>query len=148
MPYFDPGKLYSVSWRGRPPHMLEQDLPTWEVFRQKYGSKFRGFYYDVRLSWHITEVPAMPTMMLKFYFSSFTKRIDAVGVTDREYWIIEVATQPHLRAIGQVITYKTLWDEVSTLRDMPAIMVIVGSRIDPDIIFVCEKWDIKVIQVP
>src|SRR4030042_1521136 len=43
------GNEYSPLWRGKYPHMLEEDRPVWERFLNQYTNLFERIYYDVRV---------------------------------------------------------------------------------------------------
>ena len=62
-----------------------------------------------------------------------SKRADAIAELENEVWIIEVAKEPGLRALGQVQVYHALW-----LRDpkitKPEKGVLVADRIDKDLL--------------
>jgi len=62
-----------------------------------------------------------------------SKRADAMAELENEVWIIEVAKEPGLRALGQLQVYRALW-----LRD-PKIMkierpILVADTINKDLL--------------
>ena len=61
--------------------------------------------------------------MKKMWYASTAKRIDAIGEKKNELWIIEVASSPYLRAVGQCLSYKFLWEEDPKI-DKPARMIL------------------------
>jgi len=71
-----------------------------------------------------------------------SKRADAIAETSTETWLIEVADYPGLRAVGQLLVYKTLWDEDPKIKK-PVDLVLVSERIDVDLATACVSAGIK-----
>jgi len=127
------GKPYSLDWRGDPPHMLKVDVPIWYRFLEKYGSPFLNLYYDCLLGGPFLDVEELKDPYKRDWRILNSKRADAIAELEHEVWIIEVAREPGLRAIGQVQVYRALW-----LRD-PKIMkierpVLVADTINKDLL--------------
>ena len=72
------------------------------------------------------------------------KSIDLVVHTDQEIWIIEVKLKLNWEAFGQVIAYEHLFR-----KENPKVQVqkgIVCKDIDPEILAICEEFNIKVFM--
>lgn len=123
---------YGLEWRGRPPHMLMEDIPVWYRFLEREAPAFQKLYYDVLLGgpW-LTPDEEKDTLKRMWRFN-ISKRADVVAETKDEVWIIEVALDPGMRSMGQLMTYKTLWLEDPVIDKTP-VMVIVCQRLDPDL---------------
>jgi hypothetical protein len=135
----DLGRSYSLDWRGDPPHMLKPDIPIWYRFLALYGSPFRKLYYDCWLGGP-TLTPQERKDPLKLNWRGLlVKRADAIVELDDELWIIEVSADPGLRAIGQLISYGTLWKRdpkiAKTLR-----LVLVARTIEEDLLDVAAEY--------
>jgi len=140
------GDTYSIEWRGRPKQMLSQDVPVWHAFLDQYGTKFQHFYYNVCVggaNWRESKEDPVHALM---WYHMTCKRIDALGVKPEEIWIIEVATVPGLRAVGQLMTYFHLWN-LEPLIDLPIKNVLVCERLDDDLTYVLQKYGISIIKV-
>lgn len=126
------GPKYSIEWRGRPPHMLQEDIPVWYRFLEREGPAFAALYYDVLLGgpWLSPEEERDP--LKKGWRANLAKRADAVAELSDELWIIEVALDPGLRSAGQLITYLALWNEDPKSPKAPR-MILVSERLDPDL---------------
>jgi len=127
------GRPYSLDWRGDPPHMLKVDVPIWYRFLEKYGSPFIKLYYDCLLGGPFMTPEELEDPYKRDWRILNSKRADAIAELENEVWIIEVAREPGLRALGQVQTYRALW-----LRD-PKIMkierpVLVADTINKDLL--------------
>lgn len=127
------GQKYNTDWKGKPPHMLKVDVPVWWRFLEKYSKGILWIYYDCLLGGPFLTPEEEKDPLKKMWRASTAKRADAIAELENEVWIIEVASDPGLRALGQLQTYRALW-----LRD-PIIMkiekmVLVCDRIDPDLL--------------
>jgi len=127
------GRPYSLDWRGYPPHMLKVDVPIWYRFLEKYGAPFLNLYYDCLLGGPFLTPEELKDPYMRDWRVLNSKRADAIAELEGEVWIIEVAKEPGLRAVGQVQVYHALW-----LRD-PKIakiekVVLVADRIDKDLL--------------
>jgi len=105
----DLGKTYPLDWRGNPPHMLKQDVPVWYRFLEKWGSGFLNLYYDCLLGGPLLDAEEKKDPLKWMWRVNLAKRADAIAELENEVWIIEVAPDPGLRILGQLIAYKTLW---------------------------------------
>lgn len=137
------GRPYSLNWRGKPPHMLQPDIPVWYNFLEKWGSQFKKLYYDCMLGGksYTPEEKKDPIIKMARFLSA--KRADAIAELDKEVWIIEVTNDAGLRTLGQVQTYRVLW-----LRDpviaKPEKVVIVCGTISPDFLDAATMYGVLV----
>ena len=146
MSYFDTGSRYSQYWDGVPPHMLNNDIPTWREWREKYGKDYDYMLYDVKLTTIDIGEMDITKPAFRMWMANISKRIDVVAVRDNEVYIIEVTERAFLRAVGQAICYAEIWKKVST---MPHKMTscILCKRADVDIMMTCKAHNIKLIVV-
>lgn len=94
----------------------------------------------------MTKVNASEAMK-KMWYASTAKRIDAIGEKEDEIWIIEVAASPYLRAVGQCLSYKFLWEEDPKI-GKPVTAVLVCYFIDSDIERVLKHHGAQVLKIP
>jgi hypothetical protein len=142
----DIGQEFSVTWRGDPAQMLPPDVPLWHLFLDRYGSQFIRFFYNVRVGGpDMTKVIADEAMK-KMWYASTAKRIDAIGEKKDELWIIEVASSPYLRAVGQCLSYRFLWNEDPKI-NKPAKMVLLCYFLDSDLRKVLEHYKVMVLTI-
>jgi len=126
------GDPYSPLWRGKYPHMLEEDRPVWEKFLIQNLELFKRIYYDVRVGGVYPGPEYGDEKMREMFYMNTAKRIDALGELEDQIWIIEVALRPGLRATGQLLTYLALWyDDPRILK--PARAVLVAQSVDSDL---------------
>ena len=141
------GKTFSIDYRGRPPHMLDQDIPVWYRFLESYGDMFINLYYDVFVGgpWYSKEKLADPLFYMWRALTS--KRIDALGETEKELFLIEVNSDPGLRAVGQLQVYAKLWAEDPKI-NKPIVKVLVCAVVDPDLLSAAASLDIQTYVMP
>lgn len=141
------GKPYAIDWRGRPPHMLKQDVPVWYRFLEKWGHLFINLFYDCMLGGPTLSPEEEKDPMKRMWRANLAKRADAIGETQTEAWIIEVADSPGLRAIGQLLTYLSLWQEDPKIAKIERA-VLVCNFVDTDLIASAAKYGIQTYVMP
>jgi len=139
----DLGKPYALEWRGNPPHMLARDVPVWYRFLEKWSSGILNLYYDCLLGGPDLVAEEKKDPLKWMWRVNLAKRADAIAEFSNEVWIIEVASDPGLRFLGQIQIYRSLW-----LRDPPIDKiekpVLVAERIDPDILDAAGMYGVMV----
>lgn len=128
----DLGRKYSVYWKGKPPHMLQPDIPVWYRFLEGWRDNFIALYYDCLLGGPEAEPDEERDPMKRMWRALTSKRADAIAELDEELWLIEVSAYPGMRALGQLLTYHTLWLNDPKI-DKPIKMVLVADQIDMDV---------------
>lgn len=137
------GKPYSLTWRGHPPHMLLPDVPVWYRFLEKYSYPFQNLYYDVLLGMAELTHEEKRDPLKRDWQILTAKRADALAELPDQVWIIEVADDPGLRALGQLLTYQALWVRDPVIKK-PEKLVLVVERIDPNLLDACGMHSILV----
>ena len=140
------GRSYSVDWRGRPPHMLDPDVPVWYRFLDTYGAYFQALYYDSLLGGPFLTPAQEQNPFQRMWRANTAKRTDAIAELSTEIWIIEVASYPGLRAVGQLQVYQSLWIEDPQIMK-PERLVLVADRIDNDLGAACGRVGIQIYLV-
>ena len=142
----DLGSAFEITWRGDPQQMLPPDVPLWHLFLDRYASSFERFFYNVRVGGpDMTNVIADEAIK-KMWYASTAKRIDVIGEREKEIWIIEVASSPYLRAVGQCLSYLFLWNEDPKI-NKPAKMVLLCPFIDSDLRRILKHNGVHIITL-
>jgi len=141
------GEPFEITWRGEPQQMLPADVPLWHLFLDHYASNFERFYYNVRVGGPDMTVLKVDLAMAKMWYASTAKRIDAIGEKKNEIWIIEVASSPYLRAVGQMVSYHFLWDLDPKIKK-PVKDILVCYFIDSDLEKILKHYKVQVIKIP
>lgn len=127
------GRSYQKEWLGRPPHMLESDVPVWWRFLNKWGWQFKNIYYDVLLGGPRYTETQLKDPLIRMWRQQLSKRADAIAELSEQVWIIEVSFSPGLRSIGQLQTYRALWTrDIKIFK--PEKPVLVCEEIEPDLL--------------
>lgn len=140
------GNPQSTLWRGNPPHMLREDIPTWLKFINQYYGQFESIYYDVLVGGPFLSPEEEKDPLKWMWRYNNSKRLDAVAKLKSEIWLIEVSSRPGLRAIGQLMTYVALWQEDDPFQIIER-PVLVCEAIDTDLIYSASKYNIQTIVV-
>lgn len=141
------GRPYAVDWRGRPPHMLRPDVPVWYRFLEKWGHLFVNLYYDCLLGGPYLTPEEEKDPIKRMWRATTSKRADAIGETEKETWIIEVASSPGLRAVGQLQVYMALWQEDPKIAKIER-PVLVCDVVDTDLISAAARYGIQTYVMP
>lgn len=112
--------------------MLQPDIPVWYRFLDEWKDHFIALYYDCLLGGPVVEPAKEKDPMTKMWRALTSKRADAIAELENEVWLIEVSAYPGMRALGQLLTYHTLWLQ-DPKNDKPIKMVLVADQIDPDV---------------
>ena len=126
--------------------MLPPDVPLWHLFLDRYASNFERFFYNVRVGGPDISKIKGDLALAKMWYASTAKRIDAIGEKKGEIWIIEVAASPYLRAVGQCLSYKFLWEEDPKI-DKPAKMILLCPFIDSDLERILKHYGVTIIKI-
>lgn len=112
--------------------MLPPDIPVWYRFLEIWGHEIQTLYYDCLLGGpFLTEEEELDPIKKSWRYVN-AKRPDAIAETKDEVWIIEVAANPGLRAMGQVFSYQMLWQEDPKIEKIDR-MVLVVETLDTDL---------------
>ena len=139
-------KAFSLEWRGTPPHMLAPDVPVWYRFLESKQARFTSLYYDALLGAPDLTPEEEKDPIKRMWKFNISKRADVITTTDNEVWIIEVADDPGLRALGQLHVYRTLWLQDPVI-NLPERLILVCERIDPHLLDAAIQHGVKVYEV-
>jgi hypothetical protein len=142
----DLGEPFAITWRGDPPQMLPPDVPLWHLFLDRQAWEFERFYYNVRVGGPDISQIKGDLAIAKCWYAATAKRIDAIAEKKKELWIIEVASAPYIRAVGQCLTYPFLWN-LDPKISKPASMVLLCYYVDADLERVLKHHRVKIITI-
>jgi hypothetical protein len=141
------GEPFEITWRGDPQQMLPADVPLWHRFLDRYASSFERFFYNVRVGGPDVSKIEGDEVLKRMWYLNTAKRIDAIGEKENELWIIEVASSPYLRAVGQMLTYRFLWD-LDPKINKPVKDVLLCYYLDSDLEKVLKHHKVEVLTIP
>jgi len=137
------GPKYSTSWRGKPPHMLKVDIPIWYDFLKKHKEKFISLHYDCLLGGPAFTPANYDEKLRGMWKYLGSKRADVIAETIDKIWIIEVTSLATIKALGQLMIYKSLWLE-DPKNSKPVEMVLVCSEPDSDVLAGMKSYNIRI----
>ena len=140
------GEPFEITWRGDPQQMLPADVPLWHRFLDRYASNFERFFYNVRVGGPDVSTIEGDEVLKRMWYLNTAKRIDAIGEKENEIWIIEVASSPYLRAVGQMLTYHFLWN-LDPKINKPVKDVLLCYYLDSDLEKVLKHHGVSVIAI-
>jgi hypothetical protein len=140
------GPAFEITWRGTPEQMLFSDVPLWHRFLDRYAYEFERFYYNVRVGGPDVSKIEGDEQLKRMWYLNTAKRIDAVGEKKNEIWIIEVASSPYLRAVGQCLSYGFLWAEDPKI-NKPVKTILVCPYIDSDLERILKHYGVWVLTI-
>ncbi|TKJ24801.1 MAG: hypothetical protein CEE41_05170 [Hadesarchaea archaeon B3_Hades] len=123
--------------------MLDADIPVWYRFLEKWGHSFLNLYYDCLLGGPYLLPGEEKDPLKKMWRHNLSKRADAIAELEKEVWIIEAASHPGLRAIGQCVAYQSLWLEDPKIAKIER-PVLVCEVLDTDVGAVCGRMGVMV----
>ena len=142
----DLGEPFLITWRGDPQQMLPADVPLWHLFLDRHAWEFERFYYNVRVGGPDISSIKGDLAIAKCWYAATAKRIDVIAEKKKEIWIIEVASAPYIRAVGQCISYPFLWKQDPKIKK-PFKMVLLCYYLDADLKRVLDNYKVKIITI-
>ena len=127
--------------------MLREDVPVWYRFLEKWGGLFVNLYYDCLLGGPTLSLEEEKDPYQRMWRATTSKRADAIAELEKEVWIIEVATTPGLRAVGQLMVYVSLWIEDPAIAK-PERAILVCQALDVDLIASAARYGIQTYAMP
>ncbi|KKN05288.1 hypothetical protein LCGC14_1088790 [marine sediment metagenome] len=140
------GPALSPKVRRRYEQMMVEDMGPWTEFLRSDSMPLLQVWYNVHVGQAVEVPDGSPEYMKAHAAAVSRKRIDAVGRTANEIWIIEVKPYATMYAIGQVIVYEVLFRREFEM-NMPSRKVIVAASSDPDILEAAAKYEVKLVNV-
>jgi hypothetical protein len=146
MPAIYPPILLPGTFRGNYPHMAKLDGAVWTRFLEAHADAFLGFYYDVALGGRRIEGLALSDEEVIGWQYNTALKLDAVGLTESQAWIIEVRPNATASALGSALCY-TLVAEREDAFPLQLVPVICCETIQPDVEWAAQRLGITIVRV-
>lgn len=132
--------------RSRYPHMLPEDAIVWSGFIESGFGEIREVWYDVHVGTAVIAPVALGEAMQRVADAVTRKRIDVVGRVGGGFWVIEVKPICGMKALGQAVTYRRLFNE--EFGDGSDIVgVVICFQVEGDVIETAEELGVLVIAL-
>jgi len=129
------------------PHMMPADILIWSRYLSSDPFPDASVAYDLHVGTPAGPLEGLSPEYERMAAALSTKRIDAVVYKPRSTLIVEVKPYAGAGAIGQVLTYRLLYE-----RDFPGchvpIPVIVTDQPQLDTPWLCNQLNIQLIVCP
>ena len=119
------GKLTNYS------RLSREDSAIWEEYISRFPNRKWQMDYDVKVGLGRQTLDDIPPKLKKDWYDLTRKRIDAVAWAPDKIFIIELKPKASLSAIGQVLGYSELWEDIHDNSRLVKPMIICRSS-DPD----------------
>jgi len=146
MPAVYPPEVLPASFRGHYPHMARRDVEVWGRFLDLFSTNFLGFAYDVAVGGYRLEGLELAEPELLGWQYNTALKVDAVGITTTQAWVIEVRPEATVSALGAALTYALVLDREGVF-ELPLLPVICCQQIQPDVEWASAKVGVRVVKV-
>ena len=126
--------------------MLTPDIPVWFRFLDVYGGMFQKLYYDSLIGAPRLNAVQELNPLLRMYRHNAARRTDAITELANEVWLIEVADDPGLRSIGQLLAYRVLWIRDPVIQK-PEKLVLVAETIEENLLDAASSYGILIFLI-
>ena len=123
-----------------------EDVAVWEKFIDSHPDKPWMMDYDVKVGLGRETMEDLPPELQKDWRDLTRKRIDAVAWAPDAIYIIELKPQATLGAIGQVLGYSELWEDLHNSGRRVHPLILCNST-DPDTKRVAAASGVELIVV-
>ena len=128
------------------PHMKPRDVEIWERFITKFPDEYSECQYD----FDVGDPPPFNTLWEggedKNQDALYRLKIDVVGYKAGKFDVIEIKPDANPATIGQVLSYKALYERDEDLRG-PVGGVIITDRLRPNMDWLCKEADVRLFVV-
>lgn len=83
---------------------------------------------------------------MRMWRQNTARRTDAITELENEIWLIEVADDPGLRSIGQLLAYRVLWIRDPVIAK-PEKLVLVAETIEENLLDAASSYGINIYLI-
>lgn len=114
------------------PGLMPQEVAVLREWLRLHESEYDRFEYNCRVGIGNDPGPTYSPAMRDMALNLTRKRIDAIAWKSNQATLIEVKKRATLAAVGQIVSYRTLWTADNPLAPAP-ILLLVASSFDADV---------------
>jgi len=126
--------------------MMVEDMGPWTEFLKSDSMPLQEVWYNVHVGQAVAVPEGSPEYMRAHAQAVSRKRIDVIGRTKKELWIIELKPHANMQAIGQALVYEDLFSG-EFVKSLPTVPVIVATTCDMDILEAAKKYGVRIIAL-
>ena len=129
------------------PRMSSEDTQIWKRFLSQYGEDYTSFDYDFKVGDGVLPDLPIPEQFIKDFQELTRKRIDALGYDPSGVTIFEVKPRAGTAALGQLLTYKSLFLKSYPAVNVNALKLVCEIATDEEIALY-QQYGIEIIILP
>lgn len=141
-----PGRIYSMKWRGRYPHLMPLDRAIWERFLDKYQDDFLAVQYDIMLGEGAPAPDNFSESDKRILYYATVKRADCLLILRDKLILVEVKPRLGMAALGQCLAYYLLWRQQYPYSP-PVESMWVGEQDEHDMAFCMDALNFRRVVV-
>jgi hypothetical protein len=117
------------SERATYPAMQVDEILVWRNWLQLHQGEYDRFDYNVRIGTGVDPGPAFPDNIRKMAIAIRSLRLDAVGWKGDVPTIFEVKRRAGPENVGQLLTYRAVWEAQSGFAIAPRLVLVASELI-------------------
>ncbi len=126
--------------------MSQEDTQLWRKFIREHGKDYKRFDYDLAVGQGEDPGPEFQENLRKDFIDLTRKRIDAVGYTNNTATIFEIKPRAGTSALGQLITYQTLFKQSHpTISKINLVLITEFINTDEKAIYLSNNIQIFIV---
>lgn len=114
--------------------MSSEDVQIWKKFLELHGKEYSSFDYDFKVGSGTDPGPEVPENFRQDFIDLSKKRIDAVGYQNDGVTLFEIKPRAGTQALGQLITYKALYEKANPDNKIKSTAVVCQFISDEEIL--------------
>jgi hypothetical protein len=135
------------SERAKYPAMQVDEILVWRNWLQLHQAEYDRFDYNVRIGTGVDPGAAFPQNIRDMAIAIRSLRLDAVGYQGDTPTIFEVKRRAGPENVGQLLTYRTVW-EAQQLSSSGPRLVLVASDVITHNLPIVQQSNIELVLVP
>lgn len=125
--------------------MMAEDSAVWTRYLKNPLVAIKEVWYDVHVGRQVPTPDGPGSQGFRIAAGLTRKRIDVVAAVAGGFWLVEVKPYASYLAVGQVVTYLSLFLQEYDARG-EVWGVIVCDQVDPDIVDMSESMGVAIVS--
>lgn len=125
------------------PHMSPREEELWDQYLVWCPHRFLSLIYDLHLGDSAPIDPTWEPWVVDLVMATSRKRVDVIGETEKEIIIYEVKDRADMSALGQLLSYESLYRE-EYQPTKPVKKVVITDRLGYSMSRIFPLFDIEV----
>lgn len=127
-------------------HLRQSERVIFRLFESQSPLGNADYIFDLHLGEGITPKPHWPTYIVDMARSLTQRRVDVVASLPDQTWLLEIKDRSGTTAVGQLLTYKTLYELQFPTRPSP-LLGIIARQDGFDLDLTYQQFNIRLFLV-